>query len=154
MRLTRSVEYAVQALVRLSSTSTGPPISCSTLASVGDMPQRFLLQILQALSKRGLVKSARGVVGGYSLARELDECSLLDVIEAIDGPFHPPEQGLTSPPTEICTKLHEAFKEVVVSTRDALNAIKLSRFVAPRGTAPNSQAVLPPLAEGAIESSY
>lgn len=51
------------------------------------MPVRFLLTILSKLVKRGILKSRRGTVGGYLLARRADEISLLQLIEAVDGPI-------------------------------------------------------------------
>ena len=51
------------------------------------MPERFLLQILRNLVTHGILRSTRGVDGGYSLVRPADEVSVLDVIEAIEGPM-------------------------------------------------------------------
>lgn len=51
------------------------------------MPERFLLQILRSLVTSGLLRSTRGVEGGYRLARTADEISVLDIVESIDGRF-------------------------------------------------------------------
>jgi Rrf2 family protein len=57
------------------------------LATAGNMPERFLLQVLRSLVTHGVLQSTRGVEGGYRLDRDPREISLLEVIEAIDGPL-------------------------------------------------------------------
>ncbi len=54
----------------------------------GQMPERFLLQILRSLVTHGILSSTRGVDGGYALERPVEQISLLEVIEAIDGPLN------------------------------------------------------------------
>src|SRR4029078_8838136 len=87
MKLSRTVAYAVRATIQLAQTNSGAPVPCSRLASEGHMPERFLLQILRNLVTHGILHSTRGVDGGYSLERKPDDISLLDLIEAIDGPL-------------------------------------------------------------------
>ena len=83
MKLSRTVSYAVRAAMQLAESEPMVPVPCSRLASEGEMPERFLLQILRILVTHGILKSTRGVDGGYSLSRPADEISLLEVIEAI-----------------------------------------------------------------------
>ena len=87
MKLSRTVEYAVQATLQLAQSQTGGPVPCSQLAASNAMPERFLLQILRSLVTHGILSSTRGVVGGYVLQRRPEEISLLDLIEAIEGPL-------------------------------------------------------------------
>ena len=84
-----SSDLCVLAAIQLSESSSSPPIPCSQLAKLGNMPERFLLQVLRTLVNQGLLKSTRGVDGGYRLARPLSQISLLDIIEATDGPIQP-----------------------------------------------------------------
>lgn len=88
MKLSRKVAHAVRATLQLSQHPSDSLVPCSKLASEGNMPERFLLQILRNLVNHGILRSARGLDGGYALARPPDEISLLDVIEAIDGPMN------------------------------------------------------------------
>ncbi len=81
MKLSRTVAYAVRATIQLAQMSTDRPIPCSKLASEGNMPERFLLQILRNLVTHGILRSTRGVDGGYALTRPPEDISLLDVIE-------------------------------------------------------------------------
>ena len=80
MKLSRSVSYALQAVLQLAASDARTPVPCSQLAAEGSMPERFLLQILRHLVAHGILDSARGVEGGYVLERSPDEISLLEVI--------------------------------------------------------------------------
>lgn len=89
MKLSRTIAYAIHATLQLSGGDRGVPIPCSQLANDGQMPERFLLQILRSLVTRGLLCSTRGVDGGYYLARPADQISLKDIVEAFDNPLSP-----------------------------------------------------------------
>jgi Rrf2 family protein len=132
MRLSRTVAYAVQATLQLAQANTGSPVPCSHLAAQGHMPERFLLQILRNLVTHGILQSTRGVDGGYSLERKPEEISLLDVIEAIDGPL---DVGTASPegaePSEGEARLREALAQVTRVSRQQLQAIKLADLLPP-----------------------
>lgn len=80
----RNTDYAFRALVFLAS-NPGAVVSASEIAAKGDVPFNFLQKILQKLVSKGLVKSHRGVQGGFSLAKDPSQVTLLEVIEAIQG---------------------------------------------------------------------
>ncbi|HEY2826811.1 MAG TPA: Rrf2 family transcriptional regulator [Pirellulales bacterium] len=131
MKLSRTVGYALQATLQLAEADPTTPIPCSQLASQGQMPERFLLQILRNLVTHGILHSTRGVDGGYALERPANEISLLDLIEAVDGPVfgHAPlADGL---PQELVDQLSTALKEVSTVTRKQLSSIKLSSLLSP-----------------------
>ena len=99
MKLSRTIAYAIHATLQLASGEQGIPIPCSQLANEGQMPERFLLQILRSLVTHGLLRSTRGVDGGYYLARPAEEISLRDIIVSFDNPLSPclpPLDGLSS----------------------------------------------------------
>src|SRR5947207_120468 len=89
MKLSRTAGYALQATLQLAETGSIAPVPCSQLAAEGGMPERFLLQILRNLVTHGILHSARGVDGGYMLDRPPEQISILQVIEAVDGPLSP-----------------------------------------------------------------
>jgi Rrf2 family protein len=129
MKLSRTVSYALQATLQLARTSSSDPVPCSQLAAQGKMPERFLLQILRNLVAHGILASTRGVDGGYALERPAGEISLLEVIEAIDGPVIsalPLGEGL---PAESRAKLERSLGEVTSGVRRELQAIKLSSLL-------------------------
>jgi Rrf2 family protein len=134
MKLSRTVAYAVQATLQLAQSKSDVPVPCSRLAAEGGMPERFLLQILRHLVTHGILHSTRGVDGGYSLERRPEDISLLEVIEAIEGPL-----AATFPPMEgdhlsaVEERLREALGNVTSSCRRQLGAVKLSDLL---GTTP------------------
>ncbi len=131
MKLSRTVAYAVRATLQLATSDSSTPVPCSQLAANGKMPERFLLQILRNLVTHGILRSTRGVDGGYSLVRSPDQVSLLEVIEAIEGPLNtgePATEGLTS---ESQNRLQNALQQVTDNSRRQLEAIKLSQLLEP-----------------------
>ncbi|HJN09102.1 MAG: Rrf2 family transcriptional regulator [Pirellulaceae bacterium] len=134
MKLSRTVAYAVRATLQLAKTSSDAPVPCSRLASEGDMPERFLLQILRNLVTHGILRSTRGVDGGYMLTRPSEEISLLEVIEAIEGPMradHSAAEGLDDSTQD---KLRTALVEITETSRGQLEAIKFSQLLEPPAT--------------------
>lgn len=126
MKLSRTAGYALQAVMQLADAEPHTPIPCSRLAAEGHMPERFLLQILRNLVTHGILSSTRGVDGGYALDRSLEEISLLDLIESVDGPLeahHPLTDGLSP---ESIKQLSVALQEVTAASRKQLAGIKLS----------------------------
>jgi len=129
MKLSRTVSYALQATLQLARSESEAPIPCSRLAADGQMPERFLLQILRNLVAHGILESTRGVDGGYSLERAPDDISLLEVIEAVDGPLAstiPANEGL---PADSRSKLEEALWEVTEVARAELEAVTLAHLL-------------------------
>jgi Rrf2 family protein len=84
MQITRETDYAVRCVLRLSETP-GETVMVDEIAGTTSVSRIFLAKILQKLAKAGIVKSFRGVKGGFSLARKPKDITLLDVIEAIEG---------------------------------------------------------------------
>jgi len=81
----RETDYALRALVRLARTGDFMPVSA--LAESEDTPGDFLRKIMQALNRAGIVESRQGPFGGYRLARPPARLSLLQVLEAVQGPL-------------------------------------------------------------------
>lgn len=84
MRLTRTNVYALRASLQLAEAPRGLPIPCSRLAKEGNMPERFLLQVLRVLVKHQILKSTCGVAGGYYLARAPERISLRELLQPFD----------------------------------------------------------------------
>jgi Rrf2 family transcriptional regulator, cysteine metabolism repressor len=131
MKLSRTVSYAVKATLQLAQLEADAPVPCSKLASEGKMPERFLLQILRNLVTHGILRSTRGVDGGYALVRPADQISLLEVIEAIEGPYDSALEVGEGLPEDSQLKLQDALGHVTSTTRRQLEAIKLSQLLKP-----------------------
>ncbi len=129
MKISRTVGYALQATLQLAKANSGTPVPCSRLAAKGKMPERFLLQILRNLVAHGILESTRGVDGGYTLDRAPADISLLEVIEAVDGPLVatlPSGKGL---PLQSRSKLKQALEEVTDLARRELRAVTLASLL-------------------------
>ncbi len=74
-------------MLALSELSDGRPIKGETLATVQQIPVKFLENILLDLRRSGLISSQRGAEGGYRLSRPAEDITLADVIRAVDGPL-------------------------------------------------------------------
>ena len=120
MRVTAKVDYALRALVELAA-ADGATIKGERLATLQQVPLKFLENILAELRRAGIVGSQRGAEGGYRLQRAADDVSVADVIRAVEGPLAdvhgtPPEAldppGVAAP-----------VKEVWLATRAALRSV-------------------------------
>jgi Rrf2 family protein len=87
MQLTRQADYAVRAVLYLAQNKNGSRTSTSTVAKQQHIPPSFLAKIISQLSIAGLLHTSRGARGGVTLARDPQEITLLEVVEAIDGPI-------------------------------------------------------------------
>jgi Rrf2 family protein len=120
MKLTRSSAYALTAitcLARLNAKELVPSHVLSTKAN--GIPERFLLKLLLPLASAGLLRSVRGPGGGYRLARPASQISMLDVIEAVDGPVRGkvPAVGRGAA-TAIDRRLREACDKAALLVRE------------------------------------
>lgn len=92
MKITYKGDYALKALFQLAlrhGEAESGVMSINEIAKSGDMPMKFLEQILLTLRKGGFVKSRRGIKGGFSLARHPGEITVGEVVRFIEGPIEP-----------------------------------------------------------------
>jgi Rrf2 family protein len=87
MQITRQADYAVRAVLYLSKLGPEQRAATSQIALEQQIPPSFLAKIVSQLSVAGLLQTSRGARGGVSLARSPEQISLLEVVEAIDGPI-------------------------------------------------------------------
>ncbi len=87
MQITRQADYAVRAVLYLAQKGDDKRASTSQIAQEQQIPPSFLAKIVSQLSVAGLLQTSRGARGGVSLARSPELISLLEVVEAIDGPI-------------------------------------------------------------------
>ncbi len=87
MQITRQADYAVRAMLYLAQLDPKNNASTGKIAREKSIPPSFLAKIVSQLSVAGLLQTARGAKGGVKLAKPAEAISLLDVVEAIDGPI-------------------------------------------------------------------
>ena len=87
MKLSRSTGYAIAALGYIAQNTKEGPVVAKLIAEQRQIPLEYLLKILQQLVRAGLAQGIRGPQGGFRLRRDAGDITLLDIIEALEGPF-------------------------------------------------------------------
>jgi Rrf2 family protein len=87
MQITRQADYALRAMTYLAQLEPASRASTSQIAMEKSIPPSFLAKIISQLSIAGLIHTSRGARGGVSLAHSPEDISVLEVVEAIDGPI-------------------------------------------------------------------
>ena len=86
LSISTKAPYALQALIELGRSGEGP-VPIGELARRREVPVQFLEQLFGTLRRAGVLRSQRGVKGGYTFARPPAEITVLDVVEHLDGPL-------------------------------------------------------------------
>jgi len=86
MKLTRASSYALHALVHMAREGDGRPVPSHDAARAHGIPEKFLLKLLKPLVDARVLLSLKGPNGGYRLAKPAKHITLLEVVEAVDGP--------------------------------------------------------------------
>lgn len=135
MNFSRAAVTAVLAMAYLARRPAEQPTHSSDLAAECGMRQEYLTRILQQLSRAGLVVSDRGPSGGFRLRRPPDRITLLDAIEAIDGPLEADLAELSCGESlrTARAELAKAQHAVVALARRILHDIPLAKL-APQGS--------------------
>jgi len=87
LSITTKSPYALRALTELARIGSSDPVPIAELARRRDIPVQFLEQLFATLRRAGVLRSQRGVKGGYSFARPASEITVLEVVELLDGPI-------------------------------------------------------------------
>lgn len=85
--ITSKSPYALKALAELGRTGDAGPIPIGELARQRDIPVQFLEQLFAVLRRAGVLRSQRGVKGGYTFARDPSSITVLEIVEVLDGPL-------------------------------------------------------------------
>lgn len=87
MKISRKSDYALRAVLYIARQTNDKRSSINAIAESERVPRDFLAKILKELTRAEILKSYQGVHGGYQLGRSPAQISVLDVIEAMDGPL-------------------------------------------------------------------
>ncbi len=115
LSITTKSPYAVQALIELGLSGEGAPVPIAELARRRQIPVQFLEQLFSVLRRAGILRSYRGVKGGYAFARDPADITVLDVVELLDGALGADASGV--------------FLEAAQATRDVLSAVTLAELI-------------------------
>jgi Rrf2 family protein len=128
MRISARSDYAVRAVVELAAVHESGPVKAERIAQLQRLPSKFILNILVELKRAGIVRSHRGVDGGFLLGREPAEITIADIVRAVDGPLarvggQAPEE-LDYPGSTAA--LRDVWAAVRVSLRDVLESVTVA----------------------------
>jgi len=130
MRVSSSVSYGLLAVGYVAQHKDKNLVLSQDVAKEYDIPLEYLLKIMQQMVRGQILRSKRGPRGGFSLARPLNKITMLDVIEAVDGPMIV-SLGLEeyAPKDKFATKATQAYDKVVAQARSAFKKIKLTDLI-------------------------
>jgi Rrf2 family transcriptional regulator, cysteine metabolism repressor len=114
LSITTKSPYALRALAELGRSGDGP-VPIGELARRREIPVQFLEQLFAAMRRAGILRSQRGVKGGYSFARPPHEITVLEIVELLDGPLGREAEGI--------------FAEAATAARDVLAASTIGDIV-------------------------
>jgi Rrf2 family protein len=111
----------------IAAAPAGSIVSNASICKAADLPERYVLQLLRKLVHAKALVSSRGVQGGYKLARPASKITLLEIVEAIDGPIRGAEQVAIEGMTKASvSEVGKALAGVAEDTRKRLSAITLA----------------------------
>src|SRR6266496_2928824 len=120
VRVSAKADYALRAVIELAAAAEGP-VKGERIAQAQEIPLKFLENILGDLRHAGIVRSQRGVEGGYWLARPADEITVAEVIRGVEGPIAN-VRGLGPESVEYAGSA-ERLREVWIAVRANLRAV-------------------------------
>jgi Rrf2 family protein len=128
MEITRQADYAVRSMIHLAALPLNDGrVSTATISKAEAIPLPFLTKVISRLATAGLVTTSRGMGGGVSLARPPVEITLLQVVEAVDGPIvlnHCLLRSGTCAREPFCAA-HDVWDEVQTHFVQELNAVTM-----------------------------
>src|SRR5262249_43588602 len=130
MRMSQASAYALRAVAYLAARRRRGRIASHQIARSQGIPEPFALDVLQALVPAGVLESLRGRKGGYELAKPVADITLLEVIEAIDGPVRgqaPRVEGGEG--DELDVRLQRICEHVAETTRRHLGRVRMGDLV-------------------------
>jgi Rrf2 family protein len=133
MKLTRASSYALYAVVHMANQKNDRPTPSHLVARARKIPERFLLKVLKPLVSARVLHSVKGPNGGYRLARPASQITLLDIVEAVDGPLQghaPLSENQGSHPLN--RKLEAICKQGTDLERRQLERVRLSDLTGKR----------------------
>lgn len=113
--ITTKSPYALQALAELGRSGGAGPVPIGELARRRDIPVQFLEQLFATLRRAGVLKSQRGVKGGYTFARAPSQITVLEIVELLEGPLGRDAEGI--------------FGDAATAARDVLAASTIADIV-------------------------
>jgi Rrf2 family protein len=134
MKLTRASSYALHAVAFMAAQKSDRPVASHNIAQARGIPERFLLKVLKPLVSARVLTSIKGPNGGYKLARQPSDITMLEILEAVDGPIRGQAPFSEENSSPLNSKLESICKTSADSVRKQLEKIKISELVSGKGS--------------------
>jgi Rrf2 family protein len=134
MKLTRASSYALHAVAYMAAQKQqDKPVASHHIAQARGIPERFLLKVLKPLVSARVLMSVKGPNGGYRLARTPSDISMLEILEAVDGPIRG-QAPFTDEETDghLNHKLENICKQAADQVRQKLEKVRISDLMSKR----------------------
>jgi Rrf2 family protein len=128
MKLTRASSYALHALAHMAASGEDRPMASHHIARARGIPELFLLKILKPLVSARILSSVKGPNGGYRLARPAAKISVLDIVEAVDGPIRGTAPLADGSKNGLDAKLEAICSQAAEQVRRQLSKVHLSEL--------------------------
>lgn len=130
MKLTRASSYAIHALAYMGAQKHNRPVASHHIAQARGIPERFLLKVLKPLVSARVLHSIKGPNGGYRLAKMPRDISLLEVLEAVDGPIRG-QAGFSreNHASSLDRRLNQICHQAAEQVRKQLQKVRISELV-------------------------
>jgi Rrf2 family protein len=126
MKLTRASSYALHAVVAMAGQKENAPVASHLTARAEGVPERFLLKVLNPLVRARILHSIKGPHGGYRLARSPADISLLEIVEAVDGPIRAQVPPVEAGDGKLDKRLEKICEAVAEEIRNAFAKVRVS----------------------------
>jgi Rrf2 family protein len=157
MRINTRVRYAIRMMADMAKHGHGDPVALHDIAARQNLPKMYLSQLTAPLKRAKLINSIWGNRGGYVLNRPASEISLLDIIEAVEGPVALLDCVLDSGACERsdfceCIGVWRTINETIVATLEHYSLADLVSKIRPVARTGNSCLIGPALEEDSHDS--
>jgi Rrf2 family protein len=130
MKISRSARYAILATCYITKNNDKKAILSQEIAKEYNIPFEYFLKVLQQLARTNILRSRRGPNGGFSLARPANKITMLEIIEAVDGPMSGKLYLIDHVPNDkFCIKAEKAYEKGITQEKAVFEKAKLSDLI-------------------------
>jgi len=129
MKISRSTGYGLLAVGYIAKNQDKKQILSNVISEEYKIPLEYLLKIMQQLVRGNVLRSKRGPRGGFSLAKPIEKTTMLEIIEAIDGPMIGQLDLEQSPNDKFCLNLEKAYQKGIAQAKAVYEKTKLSDMI-------------------------
>jgi Rrf2 family protein len=128
MKLSRASSYALHAVAHMAAEGEGRLLTSRHIAQARGLPENFILKLLRPLVSAQILRSVKGPNGGYQLARPASKITVLDVVEAVDGPLRGQTDLVGEGADALNRRLEAIWCDAIDHVRRQLRKVRISEL--------------------------